>query len=377
MKKGLKYTFIVLLIINLLIVFSGNTYLYKTIFYNTADIDDYLIFNQRKISAQNGVEWPISSRYNQVKLPGYLSKELERLESVAFLIIQDDSVFYESYWDGYGKESISNSFSVAKSVVGILVGMAIDEKKIQSLDQAVGDFLPSFKEGKKSHIRIRDLLTMSSGLDWNEAYMNPFSSTSRAYYGTDLPDMVNDLGVAEEPGKVFRYQSINSEVLAMVIEKACGMSLSAYASEKLWKPLQSMRDASWSLDHPDGMEKAYCCIYSNAADFARLGSLYLHQGSWKGKQLVSANYVKESVHPAPLKMDDGTPNDCYGYAWWVLPNYKGHMVYYARGILGQYIAVIPDTKTIVVRLGKKRGNKIGNHCDDLFVYLDGALEMIK
>ena len=129
MKKGFKYTFIVLLIINLLIVFSGNTYLYKTIFYNTADIDDYLIFNQRKISAQNGVEWPISSRYNQVKLPGYLSEELERLESVAFLIIQDDSVFYESYWDGYGKESISNSFSVAKSVVGILVGMAIDEKK--------------------------------------------------------------------------------------------------------------------------------------------------------------------------------------------------------------------------------------------------------
>jgi CubicO group peptidase (beta-lactamase class C family) len=164
--------------------------------------------------------------------------------------------------------------------------------------------------------------------------------------------------------------------LGMLIEKACGMSLSEYASEKLWKPLQAMHDASWSLDKKDGTEKAYCCIYSNARDFARLGSLYLHDGNWKGKQIVSAKYINESLSPVALKMPDGSTNDCYGYGWWLLPDYKGHRVFYARGIQGQYIAVIPDTKTIVVRLGNKRGEKTGNHCNDLFVYLDGALEMI-
>ena len=145
MKKGLKYTLLVLLILNLLIVLTGNTYLYKTLYYNVANIDDYKIFEQRKIEASKGVEWPVSSHYNKVAAPAYLNKELEKLKSIAYLVIQDDSVFYEAYWDGYGQESISNSFSVAKSVVGILIGIAIDEGKIKSLDQSVGDFLPSFK----------------------------------------------------------------------------------------------------------------------------------------------------------------------------------------------------------------------------------------
>jgi CubicO group peptidase (beta-lactamase class C family) len=380
MKKALrvllKSILVIVLGVNLFILVSGKYYLYKTLVYTFVDIDDNDIFSQRTIPASgHGVEWPFSAEYNKKPMPEKLNAALQKYKSVAFVVIRNDSLLYENYWENYSDTSLSNSFSMAKSIVGVLIGIAIDEGKIKSLDQKVGDYIPEYKTGSRAQLTIRNLITMSAAFNWDEAYANPLSVTTEAYYGTDLYKLVSNLEVTGIPGKKFEYQSCCPQLLSIILEKATGTTLSNYASEKLWKPLQAMRTAEWSLDKEGGIEKAYCCFYSNARDFARIGSLYLHEGNWKGTQIVDSNWVKESVTPAPL-MDEDRPNTSYGYQWW-MGDFAGKHVFYCRGILGQYIVAIPDEHVIFVRLGHKRGEKKSDGTlTDMPVYVQGVMDWL-
>jgi CubicO group peptidase (beta-lactamase class C family) len=261
-------------------------------------------------------------------------------------------------------------------VVSALLGIAIQEGKIKSVDQSVGDFLSDFNEGEKKNITIKHLLMMSSGLNWNESYANPLSVTTEAYYGTDLKKAVSGLKATEKPGVTFSYESGDTQILGLVLQAATGKSLSQYAHEKLWAPMGAENDALWSVDHEDGYEKAYCCINSNARDFARFGNLYLHKGNWKGNQLIDSSYVKRSITPHGL-MYEGKASDFYGFQWWTVPDYKGKSFFYARGILGQLIVVVPDKNAVVVRLGEKNGGKAGMHFGMVFDIVDGLDEMLK
>ncbi|HVD97529.1 MAG TPA: serine hydrolase [Cytophagaceae bacterium] len=380
MKKILRRTGLVLLLafilFNAWVVLSGKSYFYKALLYNFADIDDYKIFPERKIGKSAKPQpWPKSTHYNQTDISDTLRKNLVALESVALLIIKNDSLVYEEYWDGYGENSFSNSFSMAKSYVSTLVGAALQEGKIKSIDQPIGYFLPEFKEGDKQKITIRHLLMMSSGLNWVEGYSSPFSPTTEAYYGTDLKKLMSGLKPIEEPGKIFRYKSGDTQILSFVLEQATGKALSDYAHEKLWEPLGCENDALWSLDKKDGYEKAYCCVNSNARDFARLGKLYLDSGKWNGQILIPQEYVLASIRPNHLPDGDldMKPSEFYGYQWWTIPQYQGHDIFYARGILGQYIIVIPDQRKIVVRLGKQRGPSVGKHYKEALLLIDEAL----
>ena len=374
--KGLViWVLYLILLLNVFIIGSGKLYLYKAIIYNFPKIDNKDIFEHRMVASGTPYEFPLSNDYCKTAMPQHLKETLDTLKSVAFLVIKNDSINYEKYWDGYGKDSYSNSFSMAKTVVSILIGIAIDERKIKNVDEPVGDFLPHFKEGLGAKMTIKHLLTMSSGTNWNESYSNPLSVTTEAYYGSDIPKLIANMKVVDEPGKVYKYLSGNTLVLAAILEKATQMHIVDYASEKLWKPLGAINSAEWALDKKDGEEKAYCCFFSNARDFARIGELYLHNGNWNGKQIVSEDYVKHSIQPADLKDDEGNLINHYGYAWWLI-NRNGHQVFYARGILGQYVFVIPDEKIVAVRLGKKRGPVNGKFTyTDIMDYVDGILEM--
>ncbi len=378
MKKFLIGILSILIIINLAIIFTGNTYLYNVIRYAHPDIDDYKIFENREVKTAQAQPWSLSKKYNQLVLSDSIQQAFTQYETSAFLVIQNDSIVYEHYWDGYDSTTISGSFSVAKTIVGILIGAAIDDGKIASVDEAVGDFLPEFKQGENAKLTIKHLLMMSAELDWDESYDSPFASTTQTYYGNNITKPVLAVKVVGELGKRFHYQSCNTELLALIIEKATGKTLSDYASEKLWQPIGAEHPALWSLDCKNGHEKAYCCFNSTARDFARIGELYLKNGNWKGKQLIAEQYVKESVSPAPVLNEEGSkPCDFYGYHWW-LANRKGHPIFYARGILGQYIIVIPDKNIIIVRLGKKRGDKPEGdvHCNDFYAYVDGVIDHI-
>jgi CubicO group peptidase (beta-lactamase class C family) len=382
LKKIGKWLLIILVIVNVLIVVSGKTYLYKGIA-NTylkgrsgPSIEEYQIFENREVKSGTPLLWHCAKGCNSKKISAEHEKQFTDMQTIAFLVIKNDSIIHEQYWDGFDENSHSNSFSMAKTFVSMLIGAAIDEGKIKNVDEPVGNYLPQFKEGENAKLTIKNLLTMSSGINFDENYVNPLAYPAAAYYGSDLTNLTYNYKVTEEPGKVFKYLSGNSELLGFILEKATGKKLADYMSEKLWKPLGAKNSAFWSLDHEAGMEKAYCCFNSNARDFARLGELYLDSGKCNGKQLISTDYVLNSIKTADLLDVDGNKNNKYGYAWWLLPDYKGHNIFYARGILGQYIICIPDKKMVVVRLGKKREKPNGtDHPQDFYYYLDAALEM--
>lgn len=375
-KKGRLIIFGFFLIVVLVWAFIPK-YAVNALRHMEPNIDDYKIFSNNVIKAGDYQPWLIHPQYNQKPLSKNVLKRIEEYEPVAFLVVKDSGIFHESYWDGYSDSSISNSFSMSKSIISLLIGAAFDESLINSLDQKVGDFIPSFNEGNKSKITIRHLLTMSAGTDWDEAYSSLFSPTTELYYGDDLQGMVDGLKSIKEPGKEYYYSSIESEVLAMVLQAATGKSISQYTSEKFWIPMGAQHDALWCLDKEDGMEKAYCCFNSNARDFARWGQLVLNNGVWNGEQLISQDYLNQALKPADYLIDEtGNPLDYYGFQWWII-DYKGYEIPYMRGILGQYVFAIKEKNAVVVRLGHKRSDElIGPNRKDMYVYLDAAFELL-
>lgn len=354
-------------------------YLQKAILYQHPGIDDYTLFDNRVVSASpTPVPWPLSAHYNKKPLATQWRDSLEHYKTVAYLVVKNDTLLHEEYWDHYDTTSLSNSFSMAKSIVGLLVGCAIEDGAIKSVDQKAADFLPHLNNEWGAKLTIKDLLTMSSASSWDESYSSATSITTKAYYGKNLNKLMETIKIDEEPGMTFEYESGNTQLLAMIITNATGKTISQYTSEKIWQPLGAQHDALWSLGRADGIEKAYCCFNTNARDFARLGLLILHHGMVNGQQIIPAAYINETITPATyLKNKDGVAVDYYGYHWWLL-NYRGMTMPVARGILGQYIIVIPEHNAIVVRLGHERSKtQINNFPIDIYPYVDAALEILE
>jgi CubicO group peptidase (beta-lactamase class C family) len=357
---------------------SGNGFIVKAVSLtygrgNTGvEIDDYNHFDNRIVLSGAHQPW-YTSESTKLTMNQRLLDEHESMKSIAFLVIQHDEIILEKYWEGYNTKSLSNSFSMAKTIVTILMQKAIQEGYIKGLDQKVGDFYPHFNEGDNSKLTVGDLSKMSSGLDWDESYSSPFSITTEAYFGDDLNELILGLNVVEEPNKEYKYLSGNTQLLSMVVSKATGRSLSTYASEKLWIPMGASNDALWMLDKPNGSEKAYCCFNSNARDFARFGKLWLQKGNWKGTQIIDTSFVNLSVKP----VFDETP--FYGYSWWLDNESFGTEVFFMRGILGQYVIVIPEYDLLIVRLGHKRDGKDEGkpHPRDFYVYVEEVLKTMK
>ena len=338
----------------------------------TAFLQDYKEFDNRTVPKSHTPQpWEISKDYNSVKPTEELEKWHKKLGTVAFLIIKNDSLWNESYYDNYNKNSKSNSFSLAKSIVSASLGKAIMQGKIKSLDQKVSDFFPQFKEGKAARLTVGDLSSMASGLNWDESYYSPFSITTRAYFDNDLNKVILGLKVVDDPGKAYKYLSGNTQLLAMIIEKATGKSLANYVAENFWEPMGAENEALWQTDHKGGIVKAYCCFASNARDFARFGKLYKQHGKWNGVQLLDSTFIAKSTVPR----FSASPE--YGYGFWTC-QYKDKKIFYMRGHLGQYVIVIPQDDLIIVRLGNQHqaSTKGSPHSDDFFAYIDETYKML-
>ena len=381
MKKILKYLLIFFVALNLLIVFSGKSWMYKAIYvtylhgYTSSYIHDFVHFPSNKIENGEHQEWLVSKDYNKATLPEFIKPINDELGTVAYMVIKKDSIVFEEYWHGYSADSSSNSFSMAKSWISTLVGVVIKEGKIESVNQKVCDFIPDFCEGDNSEITIKHLLTMSSGLNWNEDYHDPLGQTAEAYFAPNLKDQVVNLTSSETPGKVFKYHSSCTQLLSFIVENSTGKSINEYTSEKLWKPMGAKHPALWNTDTEGGDEKAFCCINSNARDFARIGKLYMNFGNWNGNQILDSSYVKDATSIANLLDEDGNSNINYGYQFW-MKNYKDMHIYYARGLWGQYVICIPDLDMIIVRLGRNYGLYLEDgHHQDFYQFIDAALEM--
>jgi len=349
--------------------------------HTTAYLTDYQKFPNDSVLAPNQFQpWPLHKQYNQLPTSKTLEDYHVDRKSVAYLVIKNDSILYEKYYDGYGADFKSNSFSVAKSVVSALMGIAIQEGTINSLDQKVVDFITNLKGPYADQVTVGDLSSMASGQKWNEEYYNPFSVTSASYFVKDLDALILDQPIDEKPGEAFHYKSGTTQLLGMVIKKATGKTLSAYLTEKLWQPMGAKHNALWQLDSVEnGMEKAFCCLATNARDFARFGKLYKNYGRWNGTQLLDSSFVAMSLKPR----FDQSPE--YGYGWW-LDVFQDKKVFMMRGHLGQYIIVVPEEDLIVVRLGhlkdqekESKGKSFGREpfTKDIYVYLEAGFEMNK
>lgn len=382
------------------------TYVREALIHWYPDISDTYLFHSHTVDkADSCMEWAKAKDYNLYRMTEEENAYLEKYGTVSFLVIQHDSILYEEYREDRTPETLSNIFSATKSIVGLLIGIAHDEGYIESLDDKVSKYLPEFQEGGRDRITIRNLLTMSSGLNWDEAYTALFSRTTEAYYGDNIRELVMGLEAVEEPGKQFSYKSGDTQLLAFVLEaalsgkwrndtvngKATGYgqeaggtnpqaaTISDYARQKLWQPMGACTDALWNLDKKNGDEKSYCCFNTTARDVARFARLMIHGGNWNGKQLVSEAYMKEATSPAAyLKGEFGDEAlDYYGFQIWIL-HYKGMQFPYFRGLGGQYIYAIPEKDAIVVRLGHKKNDvPVREGTVDITDYLDIAFKILK
>ena len=334
---------------------------------------EYKHFEGRLVKKGKTIPWTNHRSYNQRSLSPDEEAYLSNFDTRAFLVINDDQVLFEKYWDGFSDTTWSNSFSMAKSFVSLALGVALKKGQIKSLDEPIDKYLPLYNAPEKNGIPIKHFLTMSSGMNYSESYLNPFGYAAKANYGNDLKSLLEAYHQTEESGKRFKYQSGDSQSLSFLISEISGQSLSDYFSENVWSKLGPKRDALWSLDDKNGHEKAFCCFNSNAKDFAKIGKLMLNYGNWAGEHIVDSSYVQEATKAANLLEKDGAKNRRYGYQWW-LGSFHGQNVFYARGINGQYIFCIPEKNMIVVRLGFKRSTeRIEGHPSDVFEYLKIAL----
>lgn len=340
-------------------------------------IYDHKIFHNNIVKAKNPFAIDLSSRYNKYILNDNDLDSLLLYDPVSLIVLSNDSIIFEKYFNEHNSQTLSNSFSITKSIVSLLVGCALDDGHIKSLSQPVTDFIPELKhhQGFWDELTLEQLLQMQSGLDFDETYTSLFSPTTKAYYGKDLKKQVMDLKFKEKPGGDFEYLSINTQIIGMILRAAVGKSLADYATEKLWIPIEAEIDAIWYKDREDGIEKAYCCFSATSRDFARIGMIICDSGAYKGKKIIPYDYFARMISGSSDDNSYISDENFYGYHWW-LTKYQGLDVIYARGILGQYIVTIPEKRLVLVRKGNKRSEVyIGKHPSDLFLYLRIALDI--
>jgi len=313
---------------------------------NTAYLSDYKYFDNRIIESSPVAEpWAKHNKYNTIEETEELAAINKDRRTKAFLVIKNDSIVFEKYFDGYSESSKSNSFSMTKSITVTLLGKAIMDGKIKSLDQPVGDFFDEYKTGFGAELTVGNLASMSSGMKWNEKYYSIINITSESYFSDDLRSVILNQKIIEKPGQKFRYSSGDTQLLGMIIEKATNTNLSEYLRNNFTNPMGFENEALWQLDSEEnGMEKAYCCFASNAKDFARFGKLYKNNGKWNNKILLDSTFISKATKP----VFDASPY--YGYGWW-LYNYNGKKVYTMNGHRGQFVIVFPEEDIIIVRLG--------------------------
>jgi len=345
--------------------------------FGDASVLDYLIFPARSLERSGTPfffprhleEDSVAQRLSGLEyLPGHaigaLDPFLERTGSTSFIVIRNDTVLYEQYFNGWARDSTFTSFSVAKAFVSTLVGIAIDRGLIHSVDDSVTRYLPELarRDTRFSRISIGDLLRMSSGLRYVEE--RPPHDDQRTYMDPDLRRAALDSSmIVEEPGHHWLYNNYNPLLLGMILERASGGSVTALLQSALWNPLGMEFGGSWSLDSREtGFEKMESGINARAIDFAKLGELYLHHGQWGAQRVLSEAWVRAATQPWPTPAgyygNDpffNADGHYFGYFWWGDRRDGGESDYHTVGNKGQYVFCSPQRHVVIVRTGTQYG----------------------
>jgi CubicO group peptidase (beta-lactamase class C family) len=350
---------------------TSRSQLARAILWGESDMDDHRRFPARPVRAGPG-------RFRFQRPPGgggtppaqvrrisvwdgnrLIERDLEQFlaatDTTAFLIVRGDRLLYEGYFNGAGPDSIQTSMSMAKSVLSALVGIAIGEGRINSADDPITRYVPELaaRDPRFGRITLRHLLTMTSGLRYEEDG-GPWGDDTATYYAPDLRRLaLEQTEVVEEPGRRFRYNNFNPLLVGLALERAVGMPVAGYLEARLWRPLGMEADGSWSLDsRPSGFEKMESGLNGRAVDFAKFGLLFARGGAWRGRQLVPRAWVRD-----PTVVPTGgsfAPARGYQHFWWVQDDRRPR-AQFARGKYGQHLYVVPDSDLVLVRLGRDLG----------------------
>lgn len=310
----------------------------------SAHIDDGKFFSHNVIAAGNPIPWEKDPEYNKTSLPKNIVEDLSHSNTASFLVIKNGKLIHEQYWNSYNELSKTNSFSMAKAVTVMLLGKAIEEGKISSLDDRFADYFPEFKNKEFAEkLTLKNLAQMESGLNWEEDYKNPFLPNAKAYYGRSLIKATFSRKFKQHPGEKFEYQSGSTQLLGFAVRKAINQPLASYLSEKIWTPIGMEQNAEWSTDE-SGMEKTYCCIHASTRDFAKLGQLFLNEGKAGDQQILNLDFINQMRTPTEKS------EEIYGMGFWI--NYDNSIKhYYFLGLQGQYIIMVPEHNMVIVRTG--------------------------
>lgn len=291
----------------------------------------------------------------------------------SFIVIHNDKIIYEKYFNGYGRDSICTSFSCAKSFASTLIGFAIQDGYIKSVDEPITKYIPELmsRDTNFNKITIRNLMTMKSGIRYIEDYPGDLPEDDDiTYYHPDLRQAaLNETEIVEKPDQNFLYNNYNPLLIGMLIERSTGRSVSKYLEEKIWKPLGMESIGSWSLDE-NGFEKMESGINAKSIDFAKFGRLFLNEGNWNGKQILSKEWIAEATQPD----DESDSNAFYKYFWWINKRLNGKSDYYALGNKGQFIYICPQKKLIILRNGIEYGLPRAIEWTNLFYKFADKLE---
>lgn len=404
MQKALQIT-ILLLIMAIL----PSCYLTRALKYKNFDLKDINKFDTDTLKASTlPFHFIQSDQLSPYKT--YLDTNLATSQSFSFLVIRNDSILYENYWDQVNTNTLLPAFSVAKSFVATLVAIAHADGMIKSLNEPVTNYIPELLKNDQrfSLITIQHLLDMRSGIKSNEDYYNPNSDVLKLGFGNNIWSQIKKLKIEKPSGGELDYISVNTQVLAIVLERATGMKIQQYLQDKIWQPLGMESNATWNIDSKKRrMVRAFCCINATTKDYAKLGRLYLHNGVWNGTQILPSYWVNNTTNIDTMVTYEGYKNQ-----WWSneysysfkdslealtflrktphceptvfvynqkenkekgIPAKKRYLVYYlkpmyhAEGLLGQYIYVYPAKNLIIVRTGHYWSHKKFQAADH-FIY---------
>jgi CubicO group peptidase (beta-lactamase class C family) len=368
-------------------------YVNRVLRWGDSDVYDYQKFPERALETSDSpFEFSLALDEDHVRTQFELASGnddfdafLAKKRTQAFIIIHDDAIIYEQYFNGASRDTIVTSFSTAKSFASTLIGTAISEGYINSVNDPITDYLPELAERDQAfkNITIRNLLMMSSGIKYVEfPFVN--GDDAKTYYFPNLRQLVlEDTYTTGYPGETFHYNNYHPLMLGMIIERATGTSVANYLQEKIWKAIGMQYPGSWSLDE-NGFEKMESGINARAIDFAKFGRLFLHNGNWNGVQIVPAEWVAEATQ-ADTSVDYenyyydsfifANGQGYYKYMWWGIQRDEQSYDFMALGNHGQFIYIAPQKNLIILRFGETYGDIHGaDNWVDMFYEFAGQWE---
>jgi len=382
MKKVAKYLSIGLLVlIAIALLYAYLTYpaeyVNRLLRWGNSDVYDYQKFPERRLEKSDSLfEFSLNLDEDHVRTQFEAVSDMEDLDSFledkrtqAFIVIQDDTILYEKYFNGASRDTIVTSFSTAKSFTSALIGIAIAEGYIHSVDDPITGYLPELAERDQAFasITIRDLLMMSSGIKYAEfPFVN--GDDAKTYYYPNLRQLaLEDTRITSPPGERFLYNNYHPLLLGLILERATGTSVANYLQKRIWKPIGMEYDGSWSLDE-NGFEKMESGINARAIDFAKFGRLFLHKGNWNGVEVIPQSGIAEptqadtSVDYANYYDDDfifASGHGYYKYMWWGIQRDDQDYDFMALGNHGQFIYISPRKNLLILRFGESYGELDG------------------